>query len=155
MNDTKYMQMAIDIARVGMSKGGSPFGCCIVKGDKVVACEHNVVLQTLDSTAHAEVTALRVACKNLQTIDLAGCTLYSTTEPCPMCFSAIHWANVDKIIFGAGIEDAMSAGFRELTISNEQMKSLGGSKLVIVRGMMAEENRALFKEFVAKGGRTY
>jgi tRNA(Arg) A34 adenosine deaminase TadA len=155
MDDRQFMQLAIDKAREGVAKGGSPFGACIVRGGQVVACCHNVVLQTTDSTAHAEITSLRAACKTLATIDLAGCTIFSTTEPCPMCFAAIHWANVDKIVFGAAIEDAMSAGFRELTISNEQMKSLGGSKLQIVRGFMAEECRTLFREFTAKGGRTY
>jgi guanine deaminase len=154
--DERFMRLALDRAQAGMDAGGSPFGAVVVRDGAVVAAEHNVVLQTCDPTAHAEVTALRAAAKALGTHDLAGCTIYSTTEPCPMCFSAIHWANCDRIVYGAAIADADTAGFRELPISNEQMKRLGGATLALDGGVLAEEARAQFRAFVEKPDhRTY
>ncbi len=138
------MQLAIDKAKQGIRKGQTPFGACIVKGNKVISCEHNVVWKKVDITMHAEMHAIRKACKSLDTIDLSGCTIYSTTEPCPMCFSAIHWAGIDKIIYGSGITDAKEAGFNELTISNKQMKTLGKSKVKIKKGFMKDECDKLF-----------
>jgi len=147
VSDTRFMRLAIVKATEGVEAGGSPFGACIVKDGEVVACVHNVVWQTTDITAHAEVHCIREACRELGAIDLAGCTVYTTTEPCPMCFSAIHWAHCDRIIFGTSIEDALAAGFRELTISNEQMKSLGGSEVEIQGGFLRAECLAVFEAF--------
>lgn len=144
------MRLAIAKAMEGVEAGGSPFGACIVKGDRVVACVHNVVWQTMDITAHAEVHCIREACRSLGNIDLQGCTVYTTTEPCPMCFSAIHWANCDRIVFGTSIADAQAAGFRELTISNEQMKSFGGSDLEVEGGSLRDECLAVFEAFNAR-----
>ncbi len=149
-DDQRFMRLAISKAMEGVEAGGSPFGACIVKDSEVVASVHNVVWQTTDITAHAEVHCIREACRALGKIDLQGCTVYTTTEPCPMCFSAIHWANCDGIIFGAYIADAQSAGFRELTISNEQMKALGGSALEIDGGFLLEECLAVFEAFNAR-----
>jgi len=148
--DARYMRLALEKAQEGMDGGGSPFGAVVVKDGAVVAAEHNVVLQTCDPTAHAEVTALRAAAKALGTHDLAGCTIYSTTEPCPMCFAAIHWAHCDRIVYGAAIADADGAGFRELSISNDTMKRLGGATLEVEGGFMAEEAQAQFRAFVEK-----
>jgi tRNA(Arg) A34 adenosine deaminase TadA len=145
--DKQFMRLAINKAMESVEAGGSPFGACIVKEGKVVASVHNVVWQTTDITAHAEVHAIREACVELGVIDLQGCTVYTTTEPCPMCFSAIHWAHCDSIVFGTSISDALAAGFRELTISNEQMKSLGGSEVEIEGGFLREECQALFEAF--------
>ncbi len=142
--------MAIDKAREGVSKGQTPFGACIVKDEKIIACEHNRVWEENNITSHAEIVAIREACKKLGTVDLSGCEIYTTTEPCPMCFSAIHWAKIDTISFGTSIPDAQGAGFSELTISNNEMKELGGSPVKIVGGIMLEENRELFKEFSAR-----
>jgi len=130
--DERFMQRAIDKARAGIDAGQSPFGACIVKADTVVSCEHNVVWATTDSTAHAEVHAIRVACRALGTIDLSGCTIYSTCEPCPMCFSACHWAHLARIVYGARIEDARRIGFHELAIAAVTMKELGPSPIEVV-----------------------
>ena len=116
----------------------------------MVVAEHNVVWQTTDITAHAEVHALRCACRTLGTIDLAGCTVYTTTEPCPMCFAAIHWAACDRIVFGTSIADAAAAGFRELSISNDEMKRLGGATVEVVGGFLREECLAAFEAFNAR-----
>ena len=155
-DDERFMRIALERARAGMEDGGSPFGAVVVRSGEVIAAEHNVVLQTHDPTAHAEVTALRAAARVLGTHDLTGCTVYSTTEPCPMCFSAIHWAHCDRIVYGAGIADAAAAGFRELAISNESMALLGGSDVTIEGGVLAADARAQFAEFVARPDhRTY
>ena len=138
------MRLAIEKAREGVAKGNSPFGACIVRGSEVVALDHNVVWQTTDITAHAEISALRHACRDLRTIDLSGCTIYSTTEPCPMCFTASHWARLERIVFGASIADAARAGFNELTVSNDVLKRDGGSSIEIVSGFMREECGELF-----------
>jgi tRNA(Arg) A34 adenosine deaminase TadA len=145
--DAHFMRMAIRKAMEGVREGGSPFGACVVRGTEVVACVHNVVRQSTDITAHAEVHALRVACRALDTIDLTGCTVYATTEPCPMCFSAIHWARCDRIVFGTSIADAQAAGFRELTIPNETMKRLGRSTVAIEGGFLRDECLAVFEAF--------
>lgn len=100
------MQLAIDKTREGIQNGQSPFGCAIVKGDDVVAVTHNTVWLTCDPTAHAEVNCIRAAAKKLNTIDLSGCTMYTTCEPCPMCLTATHWAKIDTCYFGATIADA-------------------------------------------------
>lgn len=155
MAGQEYMKLALAKAREGMEHGQTPFGACIVKAGRVVACEHNMVLGTIDATAHAEMQAIRVACRALASIDLTGCTIYSTTEPCPMCFAAIHWAHVDRIVYGAGIVDALGVGFRELTISSATMRELGGCKVEIEGGVMGEAARELFAEFTRRGGQVY
>jgi guanine deaminase len=111
------------------------------------------VWATTDITAHAEVNAIRLACKALNAIDLRGCTIYSSTEPCPMCFSAIHWAGMDKIFYGASIADAAAAGFNELSISNFDMKRLGQSRVEVVADLLREQAQEVFREFVAKAGK--
>ncbi|MFQ5640441.1 MAG: nucleoside deaminase [bacterium] len=148
MTDEKFMQLAIEKAREGLKSGQTPFGACIVKNNEVIACVHNEVWQSTDITAHAEVHAIRAACKKLNTVDLSGSTIYSTCEPCPMCFSACHWARISKIVFGARIEDAESAGFNELAISNQMMKQTGGSPVEIVGDFLRPENQALFREWI-------
>ena len=149
MTDQEYMRMAIAKAREGIAADQSPFGACIVREGQVIACEHNVVWRTTDSTAHAEVTAIRAACRAVKGVKLTGATIYSTTEPCPMCFAAIHWAGISRIVYGASIADAARAGFGELTISNVDMKRLGGSGVEVAPAILAPEAAALFDEWLA------
>jgi tRNA(Arg) A34 adenosine deaminase TadA len=153
MSDDYWMRVAIESARQGIAAGQTPFGAAIVRGDQLVIAAHNVVWQTTDSTAHAEVTAIREACRQINGIDLAGCTIYSTCEPCPMCFSACHWAKLDRIVYGASIADAAKAGFNELPVSNDQLKSLGGSVIRITAGVLRQECRELFSEWMRSGTR--
>lgn len=143
--DLKFMRLAIEKARQGIRKGQTPFGACIVKNDKVIACNHNVVWKNTDITAHAEITAIRSACKALEAIDLSGCTIYSTCEPCQMCFSACHWARISRIVFGCVIKDARNFGFNEMAVSNLKLKKLIKSKIKITSRLAVKENIALFK----------
>ena len=108
---------------------GGPFGAVIVKDGKIIGRGHNTVLKE-DATCHAEINAIRDASKKIGW-NLEGCTIYSTVEPCPMCFSAIHWAKIERIVYGATIEDAKKAGFNELSIENKTMKKLGKSDVSI------------------------
>lgn len=144
-NDEKFMRLAIAKAKQGIKDGQAPFGACVVKNGKVISCAHNLVWKNYNITAHAEITAIEEACDELNTVDLSGCVIYSTCEPCPMCFSACHWAKISKIFYGACIEDAIKAGFSELTISNKKMKILGKSKIKIEGDFLRNENLELFK----------
>jgi len=152
-SDEHWMRLAIEKATEGVAVGQTPFGACVVRGGEAVTVAHNVVLRDTDITAHAEVTAIREACRALGTIDLGGCVIYSTCEPCPMCFSACHWANLDRIVYGASIADAARCGFRELSISNEQMKRLGRSGVGIKAGLLRDEALELFAEWMRQPGR--
>lgn len=147
------MRLAIGAARAGIEAGQTPFGACIAKDGNVIACEHNIVWQATDITAHAEIHAIRTACAVMKTIDLSGCVIYSTCEPCPMCFSAIHWARIDCIYFGAAIADARAAGFHELAIPNKHMKRKGGSEVNITSDLLSKECRQLFEEWTRNPAR--
>jgi guanine deaminase len=147
MDDRKYMTFAIEEARKGVTVGQTPFGACIVKDGKVISCSSNSVWSDMDITAHAEINAIRKACSTLKTIDLGGCTIYSTCEPCPMCFSACSWARISRIVFGARIADAAGYGFSELRIPNRKMKVLSRSSVEIVPDFMRGECIMLFEEW--------
>jgi tRNA(Arg) A34 adenosine deaminase TadA len=156
MSDTHYMRLAIQKAQNGIRKGQTPFGACIVKNGKVISCAHNAVWKKTDITAHAEIQAIRDACKRLESINLSGCVIYSTCEPCPMCFSACHWAGISKIVYGTSILDAKKIGFNELFLSNNQMKKIGRSPLKIKGGFLRDEALLLFKRWTtAKNRRSY
>jgi len=145
--DEQFMAKALDACQRGVDVGQTPFGACIVRDQEVVACTHNHVWSNTDITAHAEVHCIRQACEKLDTIDLTGCVIYSTTEPCPMCFAAIHWAKIQRIVYGASIADAKAFGFSELEISNQQMKTLGESPVEIVCDVMRSEALELFEKW--------
>ena len=113
-----FMALAFKEAEEGMALGeGGPFGAVIVKDGKVVALSHNEVLKTNDPTAHAEVVAIRKASAKLQRFHLEGCTLYVTGEPCPMCFSAIHWAHLDAVFYVTTKKEAAEIGFDDTLIT--------------------------------------
>ncbi|MDP2653600.1 MAG: nucleoside deaminase [Candidatus Omnitrophota bacterium] len=145
--DEQFMRQAILWARRGIRQGQTPFGACIVKDGRVVSRAHNRVWKKTDITAHAEIEAIRRACKKLKTVRLTGCVIYSTCEPCPMCFSACHWADIAKIVYGADINDARKAGFRELSISSRWMRRKGRSRTAVVPGCLRQDNRGLFSEW--------
>lgn len=101
-----------------------------------------------DATCHAEVNAIRIASKKLGTYDLSGCVIYTTTECCPMCFSAIRWSGISSIVYGTRIGDAAKAGFNELPVSVKSLKRLSGSRIKIYPGFLADECKKLFREWV-------
>jgi tRNA(Arg) A34 adenosine deaminase TadA len=149
MTAEQLMRLAIDKVREGFAAGQSPFGCAIAIGDRVLAVEHNLVRLTTDITAHAEVNALRTACRAARNIHLEGAIVATTCEPCPMCMSALHWARVERVYFGATIADATSAGFNELSISAAEILRLGGSAVKLEGGLLQAECAALFDEWQA------
>lgn len=151
MNDETYMHEAIAVARRGIAVGQSPFGAVIVRAGRIVAATHNTVWLTTDPTAHAEVNAIRRAAADLKSISLAGCTMYTTCEPCPMCLSAIHWAKLDAVHYGAEIADAQSAGFAELCFPASELAKRGGSPLRVIPGLLRAECAALFAEWQSAG----
>uniref|UniRef100_A0A7S2TTV5 CMP/dCMP-type deaminase domain-containing protein n=1 Tax=Lotharella oceanica TaxID=641309 RepID=A0A7S2TTV5_9EUKA len=131
----KYMDIAVQEAQEGVKRGeGGPFGAVIVdsKGE-VVARAHNMVLQTNDPTAHAEVTCIRKASAKLGKFDLSDCKIYSTCEPCPMCFGAIHWAKLPVCVYGATAKDAADAGFDDAFIYNAIRKTTTEKKCEMVQ----------------------
>ncbi len=143
------MQIAIDVCREGLAAGQSPFGCAIAVGDKVIARTHNTVVLTTDCTAHAEVNAIRAGCLAINDILLTDAIVATTCEPCPMCMTALHWARVGTVYYGATIADADSAGFNELTFPAAELLSRGGSKVQLIGDLMADECAQLFAEWQA------
>lgn len=130
--DKEFMRRAIELAQNGIEKGaGGPFGAVIVKDGKIIGEGYNQVTSTNDPTAHAEVVAIRNACRKLESFQLAECTIYTSCEPCPMCLGAIYWARPARVFFACTREDAAEIGFDdqfiyeeiELPIENRHIKS--------------------------------
>jgi len=119
-NKEKFMTEAVNAALKGMNNNeGGPFGCIVVKNGQIVGRGNNKVTSTNDPTAHAEVNAIRDACKNLDSFQLDGCEIYTSCEPCPMCLGAIYWARPDKVYYGSNQSDAASIGFDDAFIYEE------------------------------------
>jgi len=116
----KFLQRAIELANKSIESGlGGPFGAVVVKNNMIVGEGHNIVTSSNDPTAHAEVVAIRNACKNLNTFQLDDCEIYSSCEPCPMCLGAIYWARPSALYFATSKEDASKAGFDDSFIYDE------------------------------------
>lgn len=131
--EEKFMDEAIQLSKMGMDNNeGGPFGCVIVKGDEVVGRGNNKVTGTNDPTAHAEMVAIRDACKNLQTHQLDGCEIYTSCEPCPMCLGAIYWARPSKIYYANTREDAAIIGFDDSMIYEEMKADICERKIPII-----------------------
>jgi len=119
-NEQKFLERAIELSRQGMEKeNGGPFGCVIVKGGKIVGEGFNRVTATNDPTAHAEIVAIREACKNLHAYQLEGCEVYTSCEPCPMCLGAIYWARPTRVIYANTRYDAATIDFDDEFIYEE------------------------------------
>lgn len=143
----QLMRLAIAKAQTGIAAGQSPFGCAIAVGEQLLACEHNTVLLSTDPTAHAEVNAIRSACRTAGSIFLAGSVVATTCEPCPMCMAALHWARVDTVYYGASIADAASAGFNELHLSASELLGQGASSVKLIGGLLRDDCRRLFDQW--------
>jgi tRNA(Arg) A34 adenosine deaminase TadA len=140
-----YMWAAIEQAR----EGGTPFGCVIVKKDVVVVSAHNTVAQDLDVTAHAEINALRKLHAQKKKVDLSGYVLYTTCEPCPMCMSAILYAGITTVVYGASITQARQY-VPQIEILSHDLAAKSPRKVLIIPGMLHTECLHLFEEFPQK-----
>lgn len=147
MNE-EFMRRAIELAlkNVKDNKGG-PFGCVIVKDNKIISEGVNLVTTSNDPTAHAEVLAIRQACQTLNNFILTGCELYTTSEPCPMCLSAIYWAHIDKIFFAGSHHDASKAGFDDSHIYHELSQDISERKIPMHQ-LMQKEAQNIFQEWI-------
>lgn len=152
MNE-KYMQRAIELAKASINKGGGPFGAVIVRNGEIIAESSNSVTRDNDPTAHAEINAIRVACKKLNTFILEGCEIFTSCEPCPMCLGAIYWSHISRIYYAATRADAANGGFdddfiyREINIS-PNLRSVPAFSL------MSEEGAQVFNIWLNKEDRT-
>lgn len=115
----KFLAQAIECALQSIKQGGGPFGVVVVKQGEVIATGNNQVVLQNDPVAHAEIVAIRAACKALKSHQLTGCVLYSSCEPCPMCLGAIYWAHLDAVWYASTRCDAARCGFSDLLIYNE------------------------------------
>lgn len=149
-NHKNYMQKAIDLAEKGMISGaGGPFGAVVVKGGEIIGEGYNNVIATNDPTAHAEITAIRNACKTLDSYQLEGCTLYTSCEPCPMCLGAIYWARPEKVFYACTRKDAANAGFDDHFIYDELEKS-DEKKKIEFHNILRNKALPLFTEWQEK-----
>ncbi len=150
MNQDEYfLREAIQLAREGMTTGqGGPFGAIVVKEGQIVGRGCNQVTSTNDPTAHAEVVAIRDACRTLGTFQLDGCTLYASCEPCPMCLGAIYWARPGRIVFGAAHTDAAGAGFDDQFIYEELAKPRD-ERHIPMQQHLRHEADTVFSEWIA------
>ena len=137
------MRRAIALANASVERGGGPFGAVIVKDGEVIAEGSNSVTLNTDPTAHAEVTAIREACRKLGTFHLEDCTIYTSCEPCPMCLGAIYWAGIKQIFYGNNRKDAADIGFADDFIYEELERPLEARRLPI-RPLLREEAQESF-----------
>ena len=146
----QYMKVAKELAEDNLRTNvGGPFGACIVKDGVIVGRGSNHVLENNDPTAHAEVMAIREACKNLHTYDLSGCELYTSCYPCPMCLSAIIWSNIKKVYYGNTKEDAAKIGFRDDDIYRF-IRNMENGGMLTLKSMDREETIETFEKFQKK-----
>jgi guanine deaminase len=140
----KYLARAIELAAIGMAGGdGGPFGALIARGDEVLAEGFNQVTGRHDPTAHAEVNAIRAACRRLGTFSLSGCEIYSSCEPCPMCLSAIYWARLDRLYFAAARTDAAEIGFDDAFLYTEIALDPAARRLPSIQAMREEAREVM------------
>ncbi len=149
-----FMDIAIELSdnNIDSNKGG-PFGACVVKDGQIVGKGTNRVLKDNDPTAHAEVTAIREACKYLNTYDLSDCELYTSSFPCPMCLSAIFWANIKKVYYAATKEDVSNIGFRDENIYiyiNQVLSDELDKEIIKFESLDREEAVEILKKYKEK-----
>ena len=144
MKNNNFMRRAIELSIQNIKDNGGPFGCVIVKKNKIIAEGINRVTFNNDPTAHAEIIAIRNACEKLNTFNLEECELYTSCEPCPMCLSAIYWSHINKIYYGNSRLDAAKIGFDDDFIYNELNKKLSSRKIPMKQINRSEAKKAFF-----------
>jgi len=140
----KFMVKAIELSIKSAETIGGPFGCVIVKDNKIISEGSNKVTSTNDPTAHGEIVAIREACLKLNTFNLSGCELYSTCEPCPMCLSAIYWSHIDRVFYANTRDDAKNIDFDDTFIYSEINKKIEDRKIKMIQ-MHRDEALKAFK----------
>ena len=140
----KFMLKAIELSIKSAETIGGPFGCVIVKDNKIISEGSNKVTSTNDPTAHGEIVAIRDACIKLNTFNLSGCELYSSCEPCPMCLSAIYWSHIEKIFYANSRNDAKNIDFDDSFIYSEINKKIEDRKIKMTQ-MLRDEALKAFK----------
>jgi guanine deaminase len=149
MDHESFMKRAIELSRMNMQAGaGGPFGAVVVKDGKIVGEGWNQVTSSNDPTAHAEVVAIRNACRTLDTFKLSGCTIYTSCEPCPMCLAAIYWARLDRIVYANTHTDAAAIGFDDAFLYRELNLPLERRQVPASR-LLADEAHRVFEEWAA------
>ena len=147
----EFMEVAIDLSYDNFDKNyGGPFGACVVKDGKIIGKGINKVIKNNDPTAHAEIVAIRDACKSLKSHDLSGCEIYTSCYPCPMCLSAIIWANIKKVYYGNTKEDAANIGFRDDYIYEyieKLSKNIEDNEVLNLKSMNREEAIKVFERY--------
>ena len=145
----RYLRRAIELSKQGMAEGfGGPFGAVVVRGDEIVAEGYNQVTSGNDPTAHAELVAIRAACRKVGDFSLSGCDIYSSCEPCPMCLGAIYWARLDGLYFAASRTDAASIGFDDEFLYTELGRGIPERRL-LTRQALREEAAQIMLGFKA------
>lgn len=148
--EERFMQEAIALSLNGINQNeGGPFGCVIVKGDEIVGRGNNKVTSSNDPTAHAEIVAIRDACKNLNTFQLDDCEVYTSCEPCPMCLGAIYWARPRVIYFANTRQDAADIGFDDSMIYEEMNTEIEKRKIPIIK-LGRESALKIFSDWTKK-----
>lgn len=151
--EEKFMQEAILLSKKGVhDNDGGPFGCIVVKDDKIIGRGNNKVTSTNDPTAHAEIIAIREACENLGSFQLDGCEIYTSCEPCPMCLGAIYWSRPKIIYYANTREDAAAIGFDDSMIYDEIKGDIKNRKIPAVH-LESEQAQKVFKEWNKKKGK--
>ena len=152
--EEKFMREAITLSEKGVQDNdGGPFGCIIVKDDKIIGRGNNKVTSTNDPTAHAEVIAIREACKTLGTFQLDGCEIYTSCEPCPMCLGAIYWSRAGIIYYANTRADAAEIGFDDSIIYDEINTDLKKRKIPVIN-LGRKDAQKVFKEWAEKKDKT-
>ncbi len=152
--DSYFMQRAIDLAEKGInSNSGGPFGAVVVKDDKIIAEGFNKVTSTNDPTAHAEIVAIKEACKKLGSFQLDDCIIYTSCEPCPMCLGAIYWARPKKVFYACNKDDAAMIDFDDQFIYDELEKQISDRKIDF-KNFMRQEALQIFKKWNLKADKT-
>ena len=150
MSPDALMHQAIQAAVENVRSGrGGPFGSVIARGGSVIAAGVNQVTATNDPTAHAEMVAIREACRELRTFNLSGCEIYSSCEPCPMCLAAIYWARIPTVFYGNTRADAAAIGFDDDFIY-QQIPLPPEKRAIAMRPLLRDEAQAAFREWTAK-----
>ena len=149
MLDEELMRQAIRAAQDSVRRGGGPFGAVVARNGRIVGTGGNEVAIANDPSAHAEIVAIRAACRALGAFRLSGCVLYASCEPCPMCLGALYWARIDRLVFACGREDAAAAGFDDERIFRE-MSLPAESRSLPAGRLLRREGRVAFRDWLAR-----